>query len=155
MLQGQRVTLELYTRKQCHDFYKGYKADGQMTYDVFNYDENIVDKFYDVKSSEPNRKIFAILVDERVVGEIQLKYIDLAKSQATLSIILRDDSVKGKGYGTEAEQLIINYAFNDLNLNKILADTTLRNVRSKHILRKLGFKHIVDENEMSYFELEK
>ncbi|MCH4886264.1 GNAT family N-acetyltransferase [Acidaminobacter sp. JC074] len=155
MIKGKLVTLVPYTNELCHDFYRGYVPDSQMTYDEYSYDQGIVDDYFELKTSESNRRIFAILVNDKVIGEIQLKYIDYSKKHATLSIHLKDDSVKGKGYGTEAENLIINYAFNALNLDKILADATFRNERSKHILRKLGFRHIKDENEMSYFELEK
>ncbi len=150
---GKLVTLKPYTREDCHSFYKGYIADRQMTYEVFTYDQKKIDDYYSLKTSEKNRIIFSIYREDSIIGEIQLKYINTAKAHATFSIILKDDTVKGKGYGTEAEKLILKYAFEKLNLVKIYADTTTRNVRSIHILKKLGFEHIKDENEMCYFVL--
>lgn len=70
----------------------------------------------------------------------------------TLSIHLIDDSVKGKGFGTEAERLLIKYAIEDLGLHTIYADAIHRNNRSKHILEKLGFKHIYDDEDLAYYE---
>lgn len=152
-LKGKKVTLVTYTREFCHEFYKGYVADPQMTEYTFTYDRAKIDQYFDVKSSDNTRKLFAIRVNDKIIGEIQLKYIDEVKKKGTLSIILQNDAVKNKGYGTDAEMVLIKYAFNKMNLLKVLADTTERNVISKHVLIKLGFKHLSDENDMSYFEL--
>ncbi len=97
--------------------------------------------------------MFAILLGEEVIGEIQLKRLDMNQKVGTLSIQLSHDDVKGKGYGTEAEQLIINHGFQTLGLRKILADTVPQNNRSKHILKKLGFRHTHDDDKLNYFEL--
>ncbi len=149
MIKGEQIYLQPYSREDCHEFYTRYISDSQMTNDEFIYDNNKIDSFYSIKTSEENRLMFGIFHKKEIVGEIQLKYINFKDGYGTLSIILRDDSVKGKGYGTEAEKLLIEYAFKDLNLNKILADTTIRNERSKHILIKLGFEFLKDENDMS------
>lgn len=42
----------------------------------------------------------------------------------------------GKGYGTETIQGIIDYYFNDLNIEKITADVNIENVGSVKILNK-------------------
>ncbi len=153
IIKGDLVLLKPYTREACHEFYKTYVADAQMTYDQFSYDQKRVDDYYSLKTAEDNRKIFGIYRKQTIIGEIQLKYIDFSAAHATLSIILSDDAVKGKGYGTEAEKLIIKYGFDKLHLSTIYADATTRNLRSIHILEKLGFKHLKDENGMRYYAL--
>ena len=152
-IKDGRITLEIMTRKMCHEFYMIYVADKLMTETTYKYNYNKIEKYFQLKSNDTTRMIFSILLGEKVIGEIQLKYIDLFNKTGTLSIILANDSYKNKGYGTEAEELLIIYAFTTLNLSKVLADTTSRNKRSKHILLKLGFKHLKEENEMSYYEL--
>jgi RimJ/RimL family protein N-acetyltransferase len=72
-----------------------------------------------------------------------------------LAIHLVNDSVKGKGYGSEAEGLIINYAFDQIGLNTVYADTVLRNKRSQHVLEKLGFKYVYEDEVFKYYELKK
>lgn len=47
------------------------------------------------------------------IGEVQLKEINHEQNECTLSIHMQNDEVKGKGYGTEAERLAIQYAFED------------------------------------------
>ena len=143
------------TRKMCHELYKKYVTDPDMTEQKHAYDYEEIEEYYATKIEEENRNVFSIMLGAEVIGEIQLKRIDWTVREATLSIILVNDHFKNKGYGTEAEKLILDYGFETLNLNKILADTTLRNERSKHVLKKIGFEHIEDKDEMSYFEFDR
>lgn len=46
----------------------------------------------------------------------------------------------GKGYATEAVQLIIKYALNELNLSKIVAETQTANKSSCRLLERLGME---------------
>jgi len=147
------ISLEAYNLEDCHELYKIYESDPQMTYDTYAYSKDKVDKYYKTKSSDENRIMFSIKIGPRVIGEIQLKYIDYDEKHGTLSIILANDTFKNKGYGKEAEKMVIDYAFDTLDFNKIYADTTIRNVRSKAVLSKLGFTTIKQENEMDYFVL--
>ncbi len=43
---------------------------------------------------------------------------------------------KNKGYGTAAEQLALEYAFVQLNMNCVFADSLVKNLRSQHVLKK-------------------
>ena len=47
--------------------------------------------------------------------------------------------MKNRGYGTQAEQLSIAYAFDALGMKHILADSVEKNHRSQRMLEKLGF----------------
>ena len=45
-----------------------------------------------------------------------------------------------KGYCTEAAKALLNYAFNELNLNRIIANYISRNLSSGRVMEKLGMK---------------
>jgi RimJ/RimL family protein N-acetyltransferase len=47
----------------------------------------------------------------------------------------------GKGYATEAAKAVLNYAFNDLKMNKIVSFTTSKNVGSRRVMEKIGMIH--------------
>jgi ribosomal-protein-alanine N-acetyltransferase len=49
-------------------------------------------------------------------------------------------SERGKGYGTEATQLIVDYLFLSKDTKRIQAQTDPRNVASHKVLEKVGFK---------------
>lgn len=82
------------------------------------------------------------------LGYYQVAEVKLMKHQAKLI----NDTFKGKGYGTEAQQLLIGYAINTLGLKVAYADVVHRNYRSKHILEKLGFKHLYNDVALSYYK---
>ena len=67
-----------------------------------------------------------MLLDNKPIGEIKLKYIDYDKKECTLGIVLQNDKVKGKGYGSYAERLAIQYAFDKLGMKVVLADAVLK-----------------------------
>lgn len=49
-------------------------------------------------------------------------------------------NMQGRGIGTKARKLVIDYAFNELGLNKIYAFTNEDNIPSCRLSEKLGFK---------------
>lgn len=151
-LIGEKIVLKPYTLERCHEFYENYISDPAMTYDNYIYNKEDVDTYYQNKVLDTKRQFFAICYDNKVIGEIQLKRIDFEKLCGTLSIHLVNDTVKGKGFGTEAERLLIEYAIKELGLRTIYADTIHRNNRSKHILEKLGFEHIYDDDVLAYYK---
>jgi len=46
----------------------------------------------------------------------------------------------GKGYATETSIAVLNYAFNELKLEKVFAYADIENDVSNHVLRKVGFE---------------
>ena len=67
---------------------------------------------------------------------------------------MMNDSVKNLGYGTEAERQAIIYAQEILKMRKIYADARIHNKRSQHILKKVGFQKIDQDNEFVYYVYE-
>ena len=47
----------------------------------------------------------------------------------------------GKGYATEGAQAALEYGFNHLKLDEIVSFTTLKNMRSRHVMEKIGMNH--------------
>jgi RimJ/RimL family protein N-acetyltransferase len=50
-------------------------------------------------------------------------------------------SAQGKGLATEGARAIVDYAFNQLNLNEVVAITALPNQPSRRVMEKLGMTH--------------
>lgn len=70
-----------------------------------------------------------------------------------MSIHLQNDAVKGKGYGTQAERLAVQYAFNELGMKTIHADAILKNTRSQHVLEKVGFQLLGEDDAFKYYRI--
>lgn len=145
------VSLQPMTREMCHAFYKGFQNDPAIGhYYEYVYSAEIADSYFDT-NSVPDRKMFAIMVDGQIVGECKLKNIDLEKRECSMGIHLRDDSVKGKGYGTQAERLILRYAFEEMGMLAVNADAVLKNTRSQHVLEKVGFHFVREDDTFRYY----
>ena len=150
-----KISLQPYTLERCHAFWKRYEADPDMMDGSFTYNADWVDRYFHGKCQENNRVYFAVCADDTVIGEIQFKSIDMQNKSAVLSIHLNCNEYKNRGFGTQAEQLMITYGFEQLGLEKIYADCLHRNQRSRHILEKLGFCHLSSDDSFHYFILEK
>ena len=150
-----KVTIQPMTREMCHEFYKGFQNDPAIGhYYEYIYTPEIADRYFD-SNSVPDRKLFAIMVDGEIVGECKLKGIDTEKRQCSMGIHLRDDSVKERGYGTQAERLILQYAFEELGMIAVNADAALKNTRSQHVLEKVGFRFIREDDTFMYYRCER
>ena len=149
------VSLQPMTREMCHEFYKCFQNDPAIGhYYEYIYTPEIADHYFDT-NSVPDRRMFAILTDGQIVGECKLKYIDMDKRECSMGIHLRDDSVKEKGYGTQAERLILQYAFEELGMIAVNADAALKNTRSQHVLEKVGFRYTHEDDTFKYYRCER
>ena len=150
-----KVTLWPMTREMCHAFYKGFQNDPAIGhYYEYVYTPEIADRYFDTNSAA-DRKLFAIMVNGQIIGECKLKNIDWDKRECSMGIHLRDDSVKGKGYGTQAERLILSYAFEELGMAAVNADAALKNTRSQHVLEKVGFQYVRQDETFKYYRCER
>ena len=151
----EEISLYIMTRELCHALYKGWENDPAIYMDMglftqYKYDEAAVNRYFDSKQN-PSRVLFAIMKDGRPIGELQLKQIDQEHKACTLSIHMQNDTVKGRGYGTRAEQLALKYAFDTLGMAAVNADTVVKNTRSQHVLEKVGFKYVREEGGFKYY----
>jgi len=74
------------------------------------------------------------------IGDCGINSIDWKNSIAGVSIFIGSDDYRGKGYGTEAMQLLISFIFNQLNINKIRLYVYSFNERAIRSYEKCGFK---------------
>ncbi len=72
------------------------------------------------------------------LGSIGLHIIDHDTKNAEIGYMIKK-SAQGKGVGSEALRLLKDYAFNTLNLNKLVATCSINNTGSYKLLEKLGF----------------
>ena len=149
------------TREYIHELFQGFVYDPDIFQDMALYektrnsvyDPHKVDALFDKHSREEDRRSFAVLLGERVIGQVDLKHIDPEERTCELSIHLKSDAVKNRGFGTRAEQLAIDYAFDTLGMERILADSVEKNHRSQHVLEKLGFTLVRQEDGFKYYRL--
>lgn len=74
------------------------------------------------------------------VGLIGLLSIDKNNRKAEFYISMGDTSFKRKGIATKSTKLLLKYAFEDLNLNKVYLNVDEENEIARKLYEKVGFK---------------
>lgn len=73
------------------------------------------------------------------IGEAVLNQIDWKNRSANFRIALAGQSFYGKGYGTEAARLLVEYGIQVLKLHRIELEVYDFNPRAQHVYEKIGF----------------
>lgn len=102
-------------------------------------EEKYIESMRDHKGKEVS---FGIVLKEsdELIGVMSLHRIDHRNGLATTGSFIGRKDMWGKGIGTEAKILVLEYAFNILNLRKICSVVYDFNGRSKRCLEKCGYK---------------
>ena len=60
-----------------------------------------------------------------------------------------------QGFGTQAEILALEYAFQNLKMEIVYADALLNNHRSQHVLMKAGFRETHRDDAFVYYRCDR
>lgn len=91
------------------------------------------------KRGDPDSVLWAIEKDDgTLVGTTELR-LTLRAERAELGIGIHDKTQWSKGLGTEAVRLVVDYAFEELNLNRVELTTDEENARAIRCYEKVGF----------------
>ena len=153
------ITLTPMTRPLCQEFYQGFENDPDIFMDMsrfapYEYTRSKADQYFEEQQT-PDRIVFMIMEGGKPVGEVKLKYIDHETKQCSLGIHLQNDQAKNRGIGTAAERLALDYAFHTLGMETVNADAVLKNKRSQHVLEKVGFTFVREDDTFRYYVCKK
>ena len=81
----------------------------------------------------------AIWYKGEMAGQIEYNSIDWVNRKAEIGYWL-GDSFQGKGLATKSCRVLIDYAFNELKLNRVEMHCVVENQRSRKIPKNLGFR---------------
>lgn len=79
-------------------------------------------------------------VTEKLIGGVGLHRIDYKNRHALFGIFIGDAKSRGKGHGTEATGMVVNYAFDTLNLNRVWLQVYEDNKAAIRAYGKVGFR---------------
>jgi RimJ/RimL family protein N-acetyltransferase len=81
------------------------------------------------------------LSDDRLIGFVAIHDIEWNNQAGVLSIGIGDADYRAKGYGSDALNLALNYAFSELSLYRVGLDVIASNTRAIRSYEKAGFQH--------------
>jgi RimJ/RimL family protein N-acetyltransferase len=91
----------------------------------------------------PDTYLFLIraLSDGRLIGFIELNGVQWRNGDCFVGIGLGEEQDWGKGYGADAMQVIMRYAFTEFNLRRLTLNVFEYNPRAIRSYEKVGFRH--------------
>ena len=87
-----------------------------------------------------DRVDFTINYNDEPTGLIGLLNIDRKNKKAEYYICLGEEKFKGKGIAYTASKILIDYAYNELDLNKLYLYTETSNNSAQRLFEKIGFE---------------
>lgn len=102
-----------------------------------------IKKRHEAEAKEQGNKLFRFalrtLAEDKLIGFTRLHRIEWNNGVAWLELGLAEPDCRGQGYGTEALRLIVNYAFNELNLYRLNLALPGYNAAAQRFLERAGF----------------
>jgi len=141
--------------------FRNWKTDDLAEFSKLNADETVMEHFPSTLTEletadfikrlqkhykEKKYTYFAVEIIEtgEFIGFIGMAYQDYKTEYTPATDIgwRLKQSVWGKGYATEGAKVCLEYAFNELNLEKVISTCVLQNVNSEHVMKKIGMKNL-------------
>lgn len=103
--------------------------------------ENQLQWFNSLKNDEHIlRCIVETKESDKAIGTVILSDIDQKNGSAQIHIKLSPHGVRGKGYGTDAINAMVGYAFGELRLHSVYAEVLAYNTVSQKVFEKCSFE---------------
>ena len=114
----------------------------QTPYSRFLIRQYLENAHQDIYEAKQLRLVICKNKDFKAIGLIDLFEFDPRNNRAGIGIIIKSESERNNGVGSQALELIINYSFKNLNLNQLFANINGENSASIALFTKFGFEKI-------------
>ena len=105
-------------------------------------------EFFEKDSADRYHFAIRTVAEDRTIGFIDLSVSDWTARNAWVGIGIGEREDWGKGYGTQAMQLLLRFAFAELNLERVSLSVFAYNPRGYRSYEKCGFQ---EEGRMRQF----
>lgn len=145
LLQGTRIRLTALTAADLPTIAR-WQEDAQLmrlldARPAYPQTETALKQWLEDTQKAPDGFLFAVrlLDSDDLIGYVELDGILWSHQVGWLSIAIGDSAYRGQGYGLEAMQLALAFAFGELNLYRVQLTVFSYNDRAIALYEKLGF----------------
>ncbi len=153
MYETDRLILEPFSRKHLGEPYQSWFHDPEITkynsHGLFPYTTAKMEAFL-AGVEAGNMIVLAIMAKGKPsqyvgktthIGNVSLQSLNWINRSAEYAVVVGDKSYWGKGYATEASQLLFEHGFKKLGLHRIWSGAITTNIGMVKVFRKLGMTH--------------
>ena len=117
--------------------------------------EDVKKSWETLDSRKQSDIVFSICLKEgmSIIGEIGIHCINTVKKTAMVGLFIGKKDLWNRGYGTEAQILLLEYVFTNLDINKIFADVYSSNIQSQRSFEKCGYLREEEDGDGSKIRL--
>jgi diamine N-acetyltransferase len=103
--------------------------------------ERYISEMYEQQPPDGEQQFACCLIEnDECIGIVGLEFVDLVNRVAETGSWFHKPEYRNKGYGTESKHLVLEYAFERLNLEMIVSYVWEPNTRSAAALLKQGYR---------------
>ena len=145
VLETERLILSSVTLADCSENYLSWlnDTDVNMYLESGFYQHNMQGLVDFVNDYQSNKKAVFLVIrlkeNNKHIGNIKIDKINYIHRNCEYGIMMGDKTEWGKGYAKEASIAIINYAFEELGLNKVNLGVIDSNDVAVKLYEKIGF----------------
>jgi [ribosomal protein S5]-alanine N-acetyltransferase len=147
-IHGQHIYLRLLTPIDVNNDYVAWMNDNEITQYLETrwsvHTEATIRAFVQEICDSSNDYLFGMFLKntDQHIGNIKIGNINQRHRYGDVGLIIGDKASWGKGIAAEAIKLITQYAFEDLNLNKLTAGMYEQNLGSYKAFLKAGYREV-------------
>ena len=108
------------------------------------------------KEMEETKNLFHFTLrardDNRLVGLARIFWIDFHNGTGVLNLGVGEAADRRHGYGSDALNLLLRFAFHDLNLNRLSVWPSADNIPFIYMVEKAGFEQEARRREASFHD---
>ena len=143
-LEGQNIYLSTLEKEHCQKLWCDFEYDFTTKTERLNLGHSVekADQWFDeIQKLQGNKnvRLGIFQMNNTVIGDVALQDIDWENGSCSIGMGIAKIENRNKGYGKEAVHLILNYAFYQLGLERITANTLDINISAQHSLERTGF----------------
>jgi len=142
---GERIFLREVELSDCTSAYLSWLQDPEVNqYLETRWEQQSIESITSFvrEMRDSNRNILFAIVEtstKRHIGNIKIGPVNYYHKYADISYFIGDRSSWGKGYASEAVLVATAYAFNDLELESLIAGVYESNIGSQKVLERSGY----------------
>ncbi|MEW6106189.1 MAG: GNAT family protein [Bacillota bacterium] len=162
MLRGDRIVLREFRRDDLEPIQRWVNNENitrYLSFPLFPQTAEQTAEFLDRhlhQRGAPNEGIFVIALKDdpnlEYIGAVGLHNIDYRNRHCELGIVIGREDLLGKGIGREAVQLVLDFAFNFLNMHKVNLRVFEYNERGRRCYLRCGFKEEGRIREQRFYD---
>jgi RimJ/RimL family protein N-acetyltransferase len=109
--------------------------------------------WYEQAATNENEHKFSIIERSsgRVVGNCGIFDVQLPHRRAEVGILIGEPDARGRGYGTEAMRLLVDYAFTAAGMHSLMLWVYEFNPAARRCYEKVGFREVGRRRESRWF----